>query len=95
MSFFYDQVEVFCELHSGAIKACNKVEASDSDHDVSGAELFKNNDDRIFMMSMLLHCADISNAIKPLQISEKCVCNLTPKTQHLHGNRHILHKNTH
>ena len=36
-------------------------------------------EDRQFMMALLLHCADISNAVKPFAIAEKCAL-LCPKT---------------
>ena len=34
--------------------------------------VFRSPEDRQFMMALLLHCADISNAVKPFAIAEKC-----------------------
>ena len=36
------------------------------------AQVFKTPEDRQFMLALLLHCADISNAVKPFAIAEKC-----------------------
>lgn len=54
------KMEIFYELHASEIKADNR----DS--------LFNDPDDRYFLFALILHCADISNPVRPLTISEKC-----------------------
>ena len=54
------KVDVFYELHSAEIQS-ETVDA-----------LFDDPEDRLFLFALILHCADISNPVKPLSISEKC-----------------------
>lgn len=54
------KVEIFYELHASEINSENSQ------------ALFENADDRFFLFAMLLHCADISNPVRPLNIAEKC-----------------------
>lgn len=53
------KIEVFYELHT------SKIDSEDCHL------LFDDPDDRLFFFGLLLHCADISNPVKPLVISEK------------------------
>ena len=53
------KVEIFYELHGAAINADN------------GDSLFDDPGDRLFLFSLILHCADISNPVRPLNIAEK------------------------
>jgi hypothetical protein len=52
-------------------------------------QVFKTPEDRQFMLALLLHCADISNAVKPFAIAEKCAraCapDLAPRTSCMHA----------
>lgn len=50
---------MFYELHVAAIKS-----------NESG-NLFTSSEDRIFLLTVLLHCADISNPVKPANIADK------------------------
>lgn len=45
--------------------------------------IFNTPEDRLFMIGLLLHCADISNPLKPLAISDKYVTRHQPQ-EHLH-----------
>ena len=38
------------------------------------SDVFKTSEDRQFLLAVILHCADISNAAKPMAIAEKYVC---------------------
>jgi hypothetical protein len=73
------QLEVFYELNAATINA--NLRAAD----LSGAaaaeaapEIFKSPEDRQFMLALVLHCADISNAVKPMCIAEKCAAPALP-----------------
>ncbi|KAK9829381.1 hypothetical protein WJX72_005491 [[Myrmecia] bisecta] len=60
------KVEVFFELHQAALRAGSSAcEAGGM------ASAFAAPEDRLFLLAVLLHCADISNAVKPISISEK------------------------
>lgn len=64
------QLEVFYELNAAAINAnVRGTEAAGAD---AGPGIFKTPEDRHFMLALMLHCADISNAVKPIAIAEKC-----------------------
>ncbi len=78
------QLEVFHELNSGAINASIKADSNPSASGIgtgldaingAGAQpvpdVWKTPEDRQFLMALLLHCADISNAVKPFTIAEK------------------------
>lgn len=58
------QVEVFYELHSEAIRA-NTPPREDAE------SLYQSNEDRLFVLGLVLHSADISNAVKPFGICRK------------------------
>ena len=73
------QLEVFQELNaaaiSGSIRAADSSLASLAGLEAGGAqqapEVWKTPEDRQFLLALLLHCADISNAVKPFSIAEK------------------------
>ena len=75
------QLEVFQELNaaaiSGSIRAADSSLASPAGPgpEAGGAqqapEVWKTPEDRQFLLALLLHCADISNAVKPFSIAEK------------------------
>ena len=78
------QLEVFHELNSAAINASLKADSSPSASGIglgldtnagAGAQpvpdVWKTPEDRQFLLALLLHCADISNAVKPFTIAEK------------------------
>ncbi len=78
------QLEVFHELNSASINASIKADSSPSASGIglgldanagAGAQpmpdVWKTPEDRQFLMALLLHCADISNAVKPFTIAEK------------------------
>eukprot|EP00803_Ostreobium_quekettii_P008653 evm.model.scf_627.4 EVM.evm.TU.scf_627.4 scf_627:46227-55552(+) len=70
------KVDVFYELHASAINVYGRADSVEGDYEVFQSGLFKTTEDRLFMISMLLHCADISNAVKPLKISERWATNV-------------------
>ncbi|GMH46197.1 hypothetical protein BSKO_14165 [Bryopsis sp. KO-2023] len=53
------KIEVFFELHSAALRTGDFT------------NIFSSAEDRVFLLNMLLHCADISNPVKPLEICKK------------------------
>ncbi len=64
------QLEVFYELNAAAINAnVRGTEAAGAD---AGPGIFKTPENRHFMLALMLHCADISNAVKPIAIAQKC-----------------------
>ena len=72
------QIEVFYELHSSEIAAANHAArrgggARRRGDSVAGAgaRIFATPEDRQGLLSLLLHCADISNPVKPAAIAEK------------------------
>ena len=81
------QLEVFHELNAAAINASIKADSAPSastsglglgmdGHDgqlagQAGPDVWKTPEDRQFLLALLLHCADISNAVKPFAIAEK------------------------
>ena len=80
------QLEVFYELNSATINASIKADntlsprmtaigASFDAHSAAAAQsvadVWKTPEDRQFFMALMLHCADISNAVKPFSIAEK------------------------
>ena len=78
------QLEVFHELNSASINASIKADSTPSASGIgpgldaiNGAALqpvpdvWKTPEDRQFLLALLLHCADISNAVKPFTIAEK------------------------
>ncbi len=69
------QLEVFYELNAAAINA--NVRGTETAAADAGPGIFKTPEDRHFMLALMLHCADISNAVKPIAIAEKCAtfCN--------------------
>lgn len=78
-------MEVFYELHGSTIAAESRRRAElgplltkDSEDNVP---LFVTAEDRQLVLNVLLHCADISNPVKPMRIAEKCaVSDLVPKS---------------
>lgn len=76
------QLEVFYELNAAAINANLRGNdgsaAAGPAAEASGQQqqqqqgIFKTLEDRAFMLALMLHCADISNAVKPIAIAEKC-----------------------
>lgn len=64
------QLEVFYELNAAAIGA--NLRSSEAAGAETGPGIFKTPEDRHFMLALMLHCADISNAVKPIAIAEKC-----------------------
>ena len=87
------QLEVFQELNaaaiSGSIRAADSGLASpagpgpgpEAGGAQQGPEVWKTPEDRQFLLALLLHCADISNAVKPFSIAEKCADLLPVPTQ--------------
>jgi hypothetical protein len=67
---FTVQLEVFYELNAAAISA--NLRSSEAAGAETGPGIFKTPEDRHFMLALMLHCADISNAVKPIAIAEKC-----------------------
>lgn len=76
------QLEVFHELNSATINASLRADSGTASPvgaaglDPSGApqpipDVWKTPEDRQFLLALLLHCADISNAVKPFSIAEK------------------------
>ena len=74
------QLEVFQELNaaaiSGSIRADNSLTGPAGQGPEAGGpqqapEVWKTPEDRQFLLALLLHCADISNAVKPFSIAEK------------------------
>ena len=72
------QLEVFYELHSSEIAALNRAarRGGARRHAEGGAaagagRIFSSAEDRQGLLSLLLHCADISNPVKPAHIAEK------------------------
>lgn len=68
------QVQLFRELHAAELNASNSGAESDMLGPVPVQNLFATPEDRLFLMSILLHTADISNPTKPQGISDKCGC---------------------
>ncbi|EIE22231.1 HD-domain/PDEase-like protein, partial [Coccomyxa subellipsoidea C-169] len=57
------------KLNAAAINAnVRGTEAAGAD---AGPGIFKTPEDRHFMLALMLHCADISNAVKPIAIAQK------------------------
>ena len=80
----FPQLEVFHELNAAAINASLKADSSPSPSAVGAGfeardgtaaqpppDVWKSPEDRQFLLALLLHCADISNAVKPFTIAEK------------------------
>ena len=78
------QLEVFHELNAAAINASIKADSSPSASGTAAGlearasaaaqplpDVWKSPEDRQFLLALLLHCADISNAVKPFTIAEK------------------------
>ena len=60
----FAQVEVFYELHSSTIKMYGRGESGEADNDIALPDLFGTSEDRLFMMSMLLHCQFLTNDLQ-------------------------------
>lgn len=58
------RMEIFYELHASEI------------HADCGTKLFDDPDDRHFLFALILHSADVSNPVRPLNISEKWADNV-------------------
>lgn len=71
------QLEVFYELNAATINANLRAGEGASASTEGAPEVFKTPEDRQFMLALILHCADISNAVKPLSIAEKWVLYLS------------------
>ena len=74
------QLEVFQELNAAAISGSIKADSSltspagqgpETGGSQPAPEVWKMPEDRHFLLALLLHCADISNAVKPFSIAEK------------------------
>ena len=75
------QLEVFQELNAAAINGSIRADSSLASPAGPGPEagggapqapeVWKTPEDRQFLLALLLHCADISNAVKPFTIAEK------------------------
>lgn len=68
MSFHFkmvSQAEIFLELHAQSISLAHTGDPE------ANKRAFANQDDRVFMMNLLLHSADISNPAKPFGIYDK------------------------
>lgn len=59
------QIEVFHELHAAVIQAAGNGEAC-----LRGS-YFETPEERLLMMAVILHTADIANAAKPWHIAER------------------------
>ena len=59
------QIEVFHELHAAVIEAVKKGEACQR------TSYFETPEERLLMMAVILHTADIANAAKPWHIAER------------------------
>ena len=78
------QIQLFNELQAAHPHTPNA--ATDAHGAPKPAQsIFEKPEDRLFMISLLLHSADISNPLKPTQISDKCVQALATHDGRLAG----------
>ncbi|KDD74347.1 3'5'-cyclic nucleotide phosphodiesterase, partial [Helicosporidium sp. ATCC 50920] len=66
------QLEVFCELHGAQLTSVYQQAAADAGSlrrsSEAGAAMFSSAENRQFLLNVLLHAADISNAAKPISL---------------------------
>ena len=66
------QVEVFRDMYAAEIASMPKGTRRPAGQEDFVPTLFTSATDRLFLMALFLHCADLSNAVKPMSIVDKC-----------------------
>lgn len=63
---------MFHERHAAEIQAISRSARRPEAQEDAQPALFASSVDRLFLVALFLHCADLSNAVKPMSIVDKC-----------------------